>query len=201
MSQVINAFKGATSYDIVAWHRPIVSGIVFGSIVTVWFIFVYFEYTLATFLCRAIQLLFVLGAVPMLTQRALVSASDVTANMDKVYEAIRPCTQKAVQQTFDILTWRDFNKSAKAFLVSFLIAYIGNYVNDSTLFIVVVVAVFSIPVVYEKKKPEIDAQVVKVQGLVDKYLGMLKTKGAAAKGRIHETKEEAEAEFASRKNQ
>lgn len=197
----MNEFKGATAYDIVAWHRPIASGIVIASTLAVWFVFVHFEYTVATFLCRMIQLCFILGAASTFTKRAFVSAADCTASMDRLYERIRPITQKAVQQAFDVLTWRDFNASAKVFLTSFVVAYIGNFMSDSTLFVVVVLAAFSIPVVYEKNKAVIDDQLTKAQAMSDKYLGMLKTQGAAARAKIEEAKVEAEQEYAKNKKQ
>lgn len=208
MSQITDQFKGITTKGIVTWRRPIASGTVLGAIVSVWFTFVYFDYTLVTFLSRITQLLFIAGAASTFTKKTVVSAADFTACMDKAYETIRPYTQKCAQASFAILTWRDFNTSAKVFVLSFVAAYIGNYVSDTTLFLIVVSGAFSLPVVYEKKKPEIDAQITKIQQLTDKYLGMLKTKGAEAQSKVdqakhkaEEVRDEAEAQYSNLKNQ
>lgn len=177
-AQVTAAFKGATAGDILAWRRPIASGIVLGVFLAVWFTYVYFGYTFTTFACRTLQLLFIAGGAMKLSNRALYSPTEVTARMDRVYEKVRPHVQSTVERTLKLATWSDPIVSAKFFLATFVVAFIGNWMRDTTLILLIVIALFTIPKVYEQNKQVIDEQIKKVTAILDKYLGKAKDKGA-----------------------
>lgn len=184
MAAVLKDFREATTYDILAWHRPVVSGVTLAALFTVWFIFVYYEYTLVTYVSRIVEIAFILGAVATLTQKAFVSSADVKNHMDHMYEKIRPYAMRFVEGLFGLLTWSNPVASAKVFLASFLVAYVGNWFSDSTLLLILLILAFSVPVVYEKEKPVIDAYLKKAEDFVDKYLNMLKTKGTELKSKV-----------------
>lgn len=173
---VAKAFRGATAYDIIAWHRPLASGIVLASLFSVWFTFVYFHYTQVTFTARIILLLFVAGAVASVSKRAFANSNDLTTNMDSLYEKLRPTVTKAIVCLADLFTWKDPATSVKAVIASLVFAFVGNWLSDSTLALLVMIGAFSIPAGYECKKTQIDAQLRKVLALLDKYMSKIKTK-------------------------
>lgn len=187
MAAVLKDLKSATAYDIVAWHKPVPSGIVLTAICSIWFVFTHFEYTLTTFCSRIITLVFIAGAAAAVTKRVTVqSSSDFTASMDKVYESARPHLTKAIDGVVGVLTWRDYALSAKCFVATLITALLGNLMSDTTLILLIVVVVFTVPAGYEHKKKEVDEVLKKVQEAVDKALSMIKTKTEEKKAAVEQ---------------
>jgi FtsH-binding integral membrane protein len=191
MEQVTKQFKGATTKDILAWHRPIASGIVAGSLFAFWFVYVYFHYTFTTYICRLVTILLIVGGAAVLTKRIpMRSPEEISARMDRTYESIRPFVTKSVNAAVGLVTWRDFVASAKFFIATIVLAFLGNWMSDTTLILLALIIAFSVPVVYEKKKKEIDQAVEKAQTVMDKYLSMLKTKASAKKAQVEQQLDE-----------
>ncbi|CCW61585.1 unnamed protein product [Phytomonas sp. EM1] len=183
MFGILSLFKDATVYEIIAWHRPVASAVVLGSILSFWLLFVYWQYTILTFLCRCIQLVFLLGAAATATKSNVVY-SDLTGKMDAAYESIRPCAAKILGIFVDVVIWRDVMFSAKVFGASLVMAYIGNYICDSTFILLVTIISFSGPVLYEKNKPLIHDQLRVANRYVNQYIGVLRTKGELLKQKV-----------------
>ncbi|KPI85976.1 reticulon domain protein 22 kDa potentially aggravating protein (paple22) (PAPLE22) [Leptomonas seymouri] len=197
MNVVTKQFEGATVKDILAWHRPIASGLVAGTIFAFWFVYVFFQYTLTTYVSRLVTIAFIVGGAAALTKCvAIRSPEDVSARMDRTYESIRPHVAKGVDAAIALITWRNFLNSAKFFVATIVVAFLGNCMSDSTLMLVALILAFTLPVLYEKKQKEIDSAIEKVQAVVDKYLMMLKTKADSNKTHVEQKLDEMQ-----RKNQ
>lgn len=197
MDTVTKQFKGASTRDILAWHRPVASGVIAGSLFAFWFVYVYFHYTFTTYASRIATIAFIAGGAAAVTKRiSAQSPEQVSAHMDRTYESIRPHVTKAVDAAVALMTWRDFAASAKAFVALIVLAFLGNWMSDTTLILIAMIVAFSAPVVYEKKQKEIDNAVHKAQAMADKYLAMLKTKAGAKKNQVEEQLDEVK-----RKNQ
>ncbi|KAG5496707.1 hypothetical protein JIQ42_03539 [Leishmania sp. Namibia] len=193
MSAITKEFKGLTVKDAVTWHRPVASGVIFSLLFSIWAIFVFAEYTLTTFLSRIVTILFILGAAAAVTKRTVVaSPEDVTASMDRAYEFVRPYVTKSVDWMVSLVTWRDYAVSAKFFLATFVTAFLGNWMSDTTLLLVVLLVSFTAPVAYEKKQKEIECVLMKAHAYADKYLGMIKTQASSKKQAIEQQLHEME---------
>ncbi|KAG5472849.1 hypothetical protein LSCM4_02174 [Leishmania orientalis] len=193
MSAITKEFKGLTVKDAVTWHRPVASGVIFSLLFSIWAIFVFAEYTLTTFLSRIVTILFILGAAAAVTKRTVVaSPEDVTASMDRAYEFVRPYVTKSVDWMVSLVTWRDYAVSAKFFLATFVTAFLGNWMSDTTLLLVVLLVSFTAPVAYEKKQKEIECVLMKAHAYADKYLGMIKTQASSKKETIEQQLHELE---------
>lgn len=191
MEKITEQFKGATTRDILAWHRPVASGIVAGTIFAFWFVFVFFDYTLTTYTARLMTIACIAGGAAAVTKRIPVrSPEEMSARMDRAYESLRPHVTRGVDAAVALLTWRDFATSAKFFIATIVVAFVGNWLSDTTLMLLVLVLSFSLPVVYEKKKKEIDSAVAKAQETLDKYLAMIKTKADAKKTQVEQQLDE-----------
>ncbi|CAG9578492.1 reticulon domain protein, 22 kDa potentially aggravating protein (paple22) [Leishmania major strain Friedlin] len=193
MSAIAKEFKGLTTKDIVTWHRPIASAIIFSSFFTIWAIFVFAEYTLTTFLSRIVSILLIAGAAAAVTKRTIVTLpKDVTASMDRAYESVRPCVTKLVDSTISLFTWRDYAASAKFFMTTLVMAFLGNWMSDTTLMLVILIVAFTAPVAYEKKQNEIERAVQQVRAYADKYLGMIKTHAESKKSSVEQQLQDME---------
>ncbi|KAG5473242.1 hypothetical protein CUR178_03162 [Leishmania enriettii] len=193
MSAITKEFKGLTVKDAVTWHRPVASGVIFSLLFSIWAIFVFAEYTLTTFLSRIVTIFFILGAAAAVTKRTVVaSPEDVTASMDRAYEVVRPHVTKSVDWMVSLVTWRDYAVSAKFFLATFVTAFLGNWMSDTTLLLVVLLVSFTAPVAYEKKQKEIECVLMKAHVYADKYLGMIKTQASSKKQTIEQQLHEME---------
>ncbi|KPA83324.1 putative mitochondrial reticulon domain protein [Leptomonas pyrrhocoris] len=197
MNTVTKQFKGVTTKDILAWHRPVASGVVACSIFAFWFVYVYFQYTLTTYAARLATIAFIVGGAAALTKQVSIkSPEEVSARMDRTYESIRPHVTKCVDTAVALITWRDFAASAQFFVATIVLAFVGNWKSDSTLVFVAFLLAFSIPVVYEKKQKEIDGALRQAQAMADKYLSKIKTKAESKKTQVEQQLDEI-----NRKNQ
>ncbi|KAG5498018.1 hypothetical protein GH5_02815 [Leishmania sp. Ghana 2012 LV757] len=193
MSAITKEFRGLTVKDAVTWHRPVASGVIFSLLFSIWAVFVFAEYTLTTFLSRIVTILFILGAAAAVTKRTVVaSPEDVAASMDRAYEFVRPYVTKSVDWMVSLVTWRDYAVSAKFFLATFVTAFLGNWMSDTTLLLVVLLVSFTAPVAYEKKQKEIECVLMKAHAYADKYLGMIKTQASSKKQTIEQQLHELE---------
>ncbi|KAG5498756.1 hypothetical protein JKF63_03044 [Porcisia hertigi] len=176
MSAIVRDFKGLTTNDVVTWRRPIASGIICTSLFATWAVFVFAEYTLTTFLSRIASALFIIGGAAALTKHTfMTSPDDVSASMDRVYEAIRPYVKKSVNCAVSLLTWRDYMASAKFFAATLMTAFLGNWMSDTTLILFTLVVTFTAPLVYDRKQKEIEQAVEQVRAYANKYIGMITT--------------------------
>ncbi|GET90863.1 reticulon domain protein, 22 kDa potentially aggravating protein [Leishmania tarentolae] len=193
MSAIAKEFKGLTAKDVVAWHRPVASGIIFSLFFITWSIFVFAEYTLTTFVSRIVSLFLIAGAAAAVTKRTMVaSPEDVTASMDRVYESLRPCVTKLVDCTISLLTWRDYAATAKFFVATLVMAVLGNWMSDTTLALVTLIVAFTAPVAYEKKQKEIEHVLQQVRVYTDKYLGMIKMQAESKKQSVEQQLQDME---------
>lgn len=197
MSAITKQFTGLTAKDVVTWHRPIASGVILSSLFTIWAVFVFAQYTVTTFASRIASIIFIAGAAAAVTKRTFIRfPEDVSASMDRTYESVRPYVTKSVDAIVSIITWRDYTESAKVFVATFVTAFLGNWMSDTTLMLVVLIITFTAPVAYEKKQKEIDHAIEQVRSHVDKYLRMLKTHAETKKKEVDHQLDEM-----SRKNQ
>ncbi|CBZ28934.1 reticulon domain protein, 22 kDa potentially aggravating protein (paple22) [Leishmania mexicana MHOM/GT/2001/U1103] len=193
MSAIAKEFTGLTLRDVVTWNRPVASSVIFCFFFTMWAIFVFAEYTLTTFVSRIVSILLIAGAAAAVTKRTIVtSPDDVTASMDRAYESVRPCVTKLVDCTISLLTWRDYVASAKFFMGTLVMAFLGNWMSDTTLMLVILIVAFTAPVAYQKKQKEIEHAMKQVRAYIDKWLGMLKTHGEPKKASVEQQLEDME---------
>ncbi|KAG5472475.1 hypothetical protein LSCM1_03874 [Leishmania martiniquensis] len=193
MSTITKEFRGLTVTDVVTWRRPVVSAAIFFSLFTTWAVFVFAEYTLTTFMSRIVSILFIVGAAAAVTKRTIVtSPEDVTASMDRTYEFVRPHVTRSVDCMVSLLTWRDYAVSAKFFAATFVTAFLGNWMSDTTLLLVALLLSFTAPVAYLKKQKEIECLLRRAHAYADQYLGMIKTHAFSKKQAVEQQLNEME---------
>ncbi|RNF06409.1 reticulon domain protein [Trypanosoma rangeli] len=163
-------------WDVLAWQRPIVTGTILGTMLSVLTVFCVMEYTMVTFLCRILQLFLLLGVVVGLTNRCKLTSDDIHCAVNRFVDYATPRLVAALETTHNVVTWRDYTTSGTVTVVSVVIAFLGNFISDFGFFMIAFVLAFTVPVVYEKKKDVIDQWVEMVVSQVQKYMGTIKTK-------------------------
>jgi hypothetical protein len=171
-------FKNLNGRQLILWERPKATGAVIATIVAVLMLFGYFEYTLITFLCRALQLALVTVGVLVYQKWIVLSVDDVKKMTRTVISDTEPFVITAVEQLHRVVTWEEPMLSLRVFVVSLVLAFLGNVLSDLTLLLVATVFVFGVPVAYTKNKSVIDPYLSKANKLVDEQVNKLKPKTA-----------------------
>ncbi|ORC90816.1 reticulon domain protein [Trypanosoma theileri] len=158
-------------WDVLAWHRPKVTGAMLGSTLLFIMFFCMMEYTVVTFACRVLQLLLAAGLVANVTKRCTLTSDDIQRAVD----SLAPRVADALEKLHELVLWRDTRASAAVAVASVVAAALGNLMSDVTLAVCAVVLAFTLPAVYERKKDTIDAVIARAQEHLEKYIGKIKT--------------------------
>lgn len=181
-------FDGVTFRQLTLWERPAATGVVVGSVAATLVLLGYFEYTLVTLACRALQLAAAAWfAAVQLGRAPTVKGDEIASTVSGALTRAEPLVTAALTAIYELVSWQDTRKSAKAFAASLFLAAIGNAFSDLTLLFLVTVATFGWPPVYAKNKPAIDQAatkaIKKINETIDRVpaLSALRQDSAAAK--------------------
>ncbi|XP_076171872.1 reticulon isoform X3 [Ptiloglossa arizonensis] len=116
---------------------------------------------------------------------------DLTVPAEKVHKVADVAVahaNAAVSELRKLFLVEDFVDSLKFGVLLWCLTYVGSWFNGMTLIIIGVVALFTLPKVYETNKAEIDHNLVLVQGKINELT--TKVKAAIPLGKKEPTKEE-----------
>jgi hypothetical protein len=178
MCSLCSEFKGLTARQLVLWERPRATGTVVGSILLMALVFGIFEYTLVTFLCRALEATFAVVGVLVYQKWIDISVDDVKKRTRQCISDMEPHVITVIEQLFRIITWEDTFFSLKVFLASLAVAFFGNVLSDLVFLLVVTLLVFAVPVAYVHNKSLVDPQLQRASQLVNQYINAKKPKTA-----------------------
>ncbi|KEG12877.1 reticulon domain protein [Trypanosoma grayi] len=173
---IINECKDMSLWDVLAWHRPQVTGVLLGSTLSIILFYCFMEYTMVTFLCRILQVTLLVGVLLGFTKRCSFTQDDIHGAVDRFVDCATPRAVAALQHAYQLATWHDYRASGQVLGLSIVAGFLGNMLSDGTLVVMVVVLAFSLPAVYEKKKDMIDAWVAEAEAFIEKYVGTIRTK-------------------------
>lgn len=166
-----NECRGMSLWDVLAWHRPKVTGVLLGSTLLFVTFLCMMGYTVVTFVCRVLQLTLAAGLVASVTKRCTLTSDDIQRAVD----CVAPRVAAALEKLHEIVMWRDTRTSAAVAVASVVVACLGNMMSDATVVVCAIVLAFSLPAVYERKKDPIDRVIAQAQVYVEKYIGKIKT--------------------------
>lgn len=181
MSSLGSILNDISVWDVLAWRRPVLSGISMVALLALWVTFVLCRYTLTTFVSRIASLVFLVGAVGAITKRFELSPEDLSASLDRMYENLRPIMTRMADYLVHMITWRDFQASTRMFILTFVGAFVGNYMSDSTIVLFCIILAYTLPAVYERYHSEIDGAVNRVMHMTDQYVNMARGNPPAKK--------------------
>ncbi|PBJ80868.1 reticulon domain protein [Trypanosoma cruzi cruzi] len=173
---IISESRGMSLWDMLAWHRPKVTGVLLGTVLSVLTFFCLMKYTMVTFLCRILQLVLLAGVLLGFTNRWHLTSDDIHEAVNRLVDCATPRLVTALESMHQLVTWRDYRRSGLVTLVSFVVALLGNLVSDAAFLTFFLLLAFTVPAVYEKKKDLIDQWISAATAQVEKYMGKIKTK-------------------------
>ena len=178
---VCSQLKDVTGSQLILWEKPTASGVVLAGLLSIIVIFGFFEYTIVTFLCRVVQLMFVVvGGLVYL--HMFPSSDDIKTCISNSLDKVQPSIAKGLDALFRLLAWEDVKFSAMVLVGTIFFALLGNLFSDLWLLFLGTVALFTLPIGYTKNKVQIDSILLNISALkelnriVDKILNSNKVK-------------------------
>ncbi|XP_063982078.1 reticulon-1-A isoform X5 [Diachasmimorpha longicaudata] len=189
---------------LIYWRQPEKTGVVFGAILGVLLSLAYFS-LISVF--SYVALLTLTGTLGFRIYKTIMQAVqktsdghpfkdilevDLTLPAEKVHEVADVFVahaNAAVSELRRLFLIEDFIDSLKFGVGLWCLTYVGSWLNGMTLIIIGVVALFTLPKVYETNKAQIDQNLALVQGKINELTA--KVKAAIPLGKKAEpTKEE-----------
>ncbi|XP_043251180.1 reticulon-1 isoform X3 [Colletes gigas] len=188
---------------LIYWRDPKKSGPVFGCILGVLLSLAYFS--LISVLAY-LSLIVLTGTIIFRINKTVLQAIqktsdghpfkkilelDLTVPAEKVHEVADVAVahaNAAVSELRRLFLVEDFVDSLKFGVLLWCLTYVGSWFNGMTLIIIGVVALFTLPKIYETNKAQIDQNLAVVRGKINEFTA--KIKAAIPLGKKEPTKEE-----------
>ncbi|XP_072961399.1 reticulon-like protein B2 [Typha angustifolia] len=174
---------GGKSADIILWRNKQMSGSMLAGVTVIWVLFEWLGYHLLTFICHS--LIFIL-VVCFLWSNA---ASFVNRSPPKFPEVILPedlflqIAHSVVYETNEafatfryVASGKDLKKLLMVIAILWIISVVGSWFNFLTLFYILFVIVYTLPVFYEKYEDHVDTAAEKAMVEINKHYAVLDEK-------------------------
>ncbi|CAK9807054.1 rtn1-a [Anthophora plagiata] len=189
--------------DLIYWRDPKKTGPVFGCILGVLLSLVYFS-LISVF--AYVSLLALTGTIAIRIHNTVLQAiqktsdghpfknileMDLTLPAEKVHEVADVAVahvNAVARELRRLFLVEDFVDSLKFGVLLWCLTHVGSWFNGMTLIIIGVVALFTLPKVYETNKAQIDQNLALMQGKINELTA--KVKAAIPFGKKEPTKEE-----------
>jgi chromate transport protein ChrA len=190
--------------SLIYWRQPEKTGIVFGAILGVLLSLAYFS-LISVF--SYVALLVLVGTFGFRIYKTVMQAVqktsdghpfkdildiDLSVPAEKVHSVADVAVahaNAAVSELRRLFLIEDFIDSLKFGVVLWCLTYVGSWFNGMTLIIIGVVALFTLPKVYETNKVQIDQNLALVQAKINELTAKVKTAIPLGK-KVEPTKEE-----------
>ncbi|XP_074111350.1 reticulon isoform X4 [Cotesia typhae] len=174
---------------LIYWRQPEKTGIVFGVVMSILLSLTYFS-LISVFSYTA--LLTLVGTMGFRIYKTIVQAVqktsdghpfkdilevDLTLPAEKVHEVADIAVahaNAAVSELRRLFLIEDFIDSLKFSVGLWCLTYVGSWFNGMTLIIIGVIALFTLPKVYETNKAQIDQNLALVQGKINELTAKIK---------------------------
>ncbi|XP_076682294.1 reticulon isoform X2 [Andrena cerasifolii] len=188
---------------LIYWHDPKITGPVFGCILSVLLSLAYFS--LISVLAY-LSLLVLTGTIAFRIYKTVLQAVHKTSNghpfkdildldltvpaekVHKIADVAVAHANAAVSELRRLFLVEDFVDSLKFGVLLWCLTYVGSWFNGMTLIIIEVIALFTLPKVYETNKAQIDQNLALVHGKINELTA--KVKVAIPLGKKEPAKEE-----------
>lgn len=160
---VHTVFGGGKPADLLLWKDKKVSGGILGGVTLVWFLFEVLEYHLLTLVCHSLILAL---AVLFLWSNASTFINKSPPKIPEVKIPEKPVTQivaalrievnQGLATIRDIASGKDLKKFLSVIAGLWFVSIISNQCNFLTLVYILIVVLFTVPVIYEKYEDKID---------------------------------------------
>lgn len=174
---------------LIYWRRPEETGIVFGGILGILLSLAYFSLISVFSYTALLSLTLTFGyRIYKTVMQAVQKTSDghpfkdildvdLTVSADKVHQVADIAVvhvNAAVSELRRLFLIEDFIDSIKFGVILWCLTYVGSWFNGMTLIIIGVVALFTLPKVYETNKVQIDQNLALVQAKINELTAKVK---------------------------
>ncbi|KAI3693654.1 hypothetical protein L1987_76602 [Smallanthus sonchifolius] len=160
---VHNVFGGGKPADLLMWKDKKVSGGIVGGVTVIWFLFEVLEYHLLTLVCHSLILtlaaLFLWSNASTFIHKSPPKIPEVSIPEKPVMQivsALRVEVNRGLAAVHDIASGKDLKKFLSVIAGLWFVSIISNSYNFLTLVYILLVLLFSVPVVYDKYEDKID---------------------------------------------
>lgn len=160
---VHKVFGGGKPADIFLWRDKKTSASVLGGVTAIWFLFEVLEYHLLTLVCHglivSLAILFLWSNASTFINKSPPKIPEVSIPDDPVKQiaaALRIEINRGFKILRDIASGRDLKKFLTVIAGLWFFSIIGGCLNFLTLFYIVLVVLFTVPVLYEKYEDKVD---------------------------------------------
>eukprot|EP00262_Sarcandra_glabra_P020254 TRINITY_DN7982_c0_g1_i1.p1 TRINITY_DN7982_c0_g1~~TRINITY_DN7982_c0_g1_i1.p1 ORF type:complete len:253 (-),score=38.67 TRINITY_DN7982_c0_g1_i1:470-1228(-) len=180
---VHTVFGGGKPADIFLWRNKKISGGVLGGATAIWVLFELLEYNLLTLVCHclilSLALLFLWSNATTFINKSPPRIPDLSIPEDvvvSVAKSLRFEINRAFHALRDIASGRDLRKFLAVIAGLWVLSIVGSCFNFLTLFYIVLVSLFTVPVIYEKYEDKIDPLAEKAMAELKKQYAVFDAK-------------------------
>ncbi|KAL4570730.1 hypothetical protein LXL04_026391 [Taraxacum kok-saghyz] len=180
---VHNVIGGGKPADVLLWKDPKVSGGILGGVSLIWFLFEVMEYHLLTLICHSLILtlaiLFLWSNASAFVKKTPPKIPQVAIPEKPVLEivsSLRIELNRGFAVLRDIASGKDLKKFLSVIAGLWFVSIISNCYNFLTLVYILVVLLFTVPVVYDKYEDKIDPLAEKALIEIKKQYAVLDAK-------------------------
>ncbi|KAD6795091.1 hypothetical protein R6Q59_032019 [Mikania micrantha] len=160
---VHNVFGGGKQADLLLWKDKKVSGGILGGVTIIWFLFEVLEYHLLTLVCHSLILtlaiLFLWSNASTFIYKSPPKFPEVSIPekpVTQIVSSVRIEINRCLAAIHDIALGKDLKKFISVIGGLWFVSMISNCYNFLTLVYILIVLLFSVPVVYDKYEDKID---------------------------------------------
>eukprot|EP00758_Cryptobia_borreli_P020168 Tbor_TRINITY_DN965_c0_g1::TRINITY_DN965_c0_g1_i1::g.21214::m.21214 len=168
-----DAFRNITAKELFTWQRPLASSVTVTMILLLVYIFGYLQYTIITFICRVIQLAFILVGVGVYTKTICLSAEDARSHTSNIVMSLDHIVSDTIERSYRVLVWEVPSISVGVMIGSTVVGLLGTYVSDVMMVTILTIFAFTVPVAYYKNRAVVDRQIDKIKKSIKKSIDNL----------------------------
>ncbi|GLU05877.1 hypothetical protein SLE2022_229520 [Rubroshorea leprosula] len=174
---------GGKPADVFLWRNKKISAGVLGVATAIWVLFELLEYHLLTLVCHclivALAILFLWANATLFINKSPPRIPEVRIPNEPVLQfaaALRFEINRAFAVLRDIASGRDLKKFLSVIAGLWVLSIVGSYCNFLTLFYIVFVLLYTVPVIYEKYEDKIDPFAEKAMAEIKKQYAVFDAK-------------------------
>jgi len=149
----INAqFRGLSFEGLLLWKRPAATGLVVGFLGLSFFLFKLMHFSLISLFSYGLALSIILGfGFSLLGRNIDVGRQDISDHIHDIRGFLEPRIISLVSYWYDIISWKNRNLSLQFLAGSLVLGFVSGWVNQTFFFLFSTVALFTLPVILERR--------------------------------------------------
>ncbi|THU72056.1 hypothetical protein C4D60_Mb04t08070 [Musa balbisiana] len=174
---------GGKPADVFLWRNKKVSASTFGAVTAIWVFFELMEYHLITLVCHglilSLAIIFLWSNATTFISKSRPHVPEVSISEDlalNVVLSLRYVINRVLVALRDIASGRDLKKFLAAAAALWVLSIIANCCSFLMLFYIAFVALYTVPVLYEKYEDRVDAFAEKAEAEFKKHYVVIHVK-------------------------